>query len=455
MDSARPSKPRLLLFASGDFAFNLYWQSIMLYLLFYYTEALSLPVTTAAAIYTAASIWDGIANFVTGALIDRHPPRGGYARILMLGSIPLGLACVLTYVPPPVSGWKAIAFVAMGHLLFRTAYAGLNVPYLAMTARISSDSRDRAFVAGMRMLFGTIAWALVAWATVPVGTWLSGSKGAGAYLGAAIIFALLATAILLLVGRAYRGQAYVQQSEPTFVVTEVVSFLSNRAFVSLSLAMMAMIAAVTVLYKAVLYYFKYFLHDEAAGQSALAWMGLASGAAIPLWMLVQRRIGSRATWFAAATLCVAGLIAFSVMRIEQISAMQLFLVAMQASIVGLHFAFWAMLPNTIEFGERTTGLRVEGVVFGLASLLQRVAIGLATAALGTGFWASGYVANVEQSAATLSGMYWTIVLIPTGFFAVSCLFMLMNPLRHGAHRRIVEELEAEAASLPGIRGSTA
>jgi len=33
--SPRPTKARLLLFAFGDFAFNLYWQSIMLFLLFY------------------------------------------------------------------------------------------------------------------------------------------------------------------------------------------------------------------------------------------------------------------------------------------------------------------------------------------------------------------------------------------------------------------------------------
>ena len=37
---SRPSKPRLVLFAFGDFAFNLFWQSIMLFLLFYYTDAL-------------------------------------------------------------------------------------------------------------------------------------------------------------------------------------------------------------------------------------------------------------------------------------------------------------------------------------------------------------------------------------------------------------------------------
>ena len=44
MDATRPSKARLLLFAFGDFAFNLFWQSVMLFLLFYYTDALDIPI---------------------------------------------------------------------------------------------------------------------------------------------------------------------------------------------------------------------------------------------------------------------------------------------------------------------------------------------------------------------------------------------------------------------------
>ena len=52
--------------------------------------------------------------------------------------------------------------------------------------------------------------------------------------------------------------------------------------------MMAMIVAITVLNKSVLYYFKYLLNDPDAGQLALASMGIVSGIAIPLWMLLGR-----------------------------------------------------------------------------------------------------------------------------------------------------------------------
>jgi GPH family glycoside/pentoside/hexuronide:cation symporter len=120
--------------------------------------------------------------------------------------------------------------------------------------------------------------------------------------------------------------------------------------------------------------------------------------------------------------------------------MQAYLMAMQAMVVGLNFVFWAMLPNTIEYGEQRTGLRVEGAVFGMAALLQRVAIGIATAIIGLGFERAGYVANVGQSAATLTAMRLTIALVPLGFLALSCLLMAMNPLGRGEHARIVKTL---------------
>lgn len=443
---AAPVRFRLLLFAFGDFAFNLYWQSIMLFLLFYYTEALGLPVATAAAIYTVASIWDGLANFLAGTVADRREPGRGYGPLLMLGSVPLGIAFILTYAPPLATGWWGLATVFAGHLLFRTAYAAVNVPYLAMSARVSSDSRDRAFLAGMRMLFGTMAAVLVARGTLPLGAWLSGDAvPADAYLGAAILFAVLGTAILILVGASYREQVVPVRTDPPSLAASLRSLATNRAFVTLNLAMMAMIVAVTILNKSVLYYFKYFVGDAVAGQSALAWMGVVGAAAVPLWMLLQRGLGTRGLWFLAACACMAGLVLFAGTHIDKAGPMQLFLVAMQALIVGLHFAYWAMLPNTVEYGEQVTGLRVEGAVFGMAALLQRVAIGLATALLATGFDAAGYVANVQQSAGTLAAMRWTIALVPLVFLALSCVLMLFNPLGKGAHARIVKDLEERAA----------
>ncbi len=424
----RPSRPRLLLFAFGDFAFNLFWQSIMLFLLFYYSDALDLPIAVAATTYMIASVWDGIANFAAGVLVDRQHDRFRFGPLIATGAIPLGLGFVLTYMPPPATGRWMIAIVLLAHLLFRTAYAGVNVPYLAMSARISEEPGDRAFVAGMRMMFGTAAAVTVALFTVPVGRWLTGSSAAEAYFGAAIVFAIAGAAILVLVGLTYRDGAQAHRPLPGSLRAALLSLARNRAFVALNAAMMMMIVAITILNKSVLYYFKYLLSDPDAGQVALAWMGLVSGIAIPLWMLLGRHVGLRAIWLIAAGFGIAGLLVFSAVPFDTARSMQLFLIGMQVIIVGLNFVFWAMLPNTIEYGELQTGLHVEGTVFGVAALLQRVAIGIATAILGWGFASAGYVANIEQSAETLMRMRMTVVLAPLAFLALSCLAMLLNPL---------------------------
>jgi len=428
MEAARPSKPRLLLFSFGDFAFNLYWQSVMLFLLFYYTDALDLPIAVAATTYMIASVWDGIANFIAGILVDRRHATLRYGAILVAGAVPLGACFMLMYMPPLTSGGWAVASILAAHLLFRTAYAAVNVPYLAMTARVSADGGDRAFVAGMRMLFGTAAAVVIALCTVPVGRWLTGSTASQAYFGAAVLFAAMGTAILVLVGATYREGTTIERPMPGSVRAALVSLVHNRAFVTLSAAMMAMIVAITVINKSVLYYFKYLLDDPEAGQLALASMGVVSGVAIPLWMMLGRVVGLRALWFITAGLGIAALVLFAAIDVHESGLMQLFLITVQVMIVGLNFVFWAMLPNTVEYGERTTGLHVEGAVFGVAALLQRIAIGIATAILGWSFASAGYVANVQQSPDTLSGMRATIVIVPVIFLALSCLAMLSNPL---------------------------
>ena len=443
MKAVRPSKPRLLLFAFGDFAFNLYWQSVMLFLLFYYTDALDLPIAVAAMTYMIASVWDGVANLVAGIMVDRRHATLRYGAILLAGAVPLGACFMLMYMPPLMTGGWAIATILVAHLLFRTAYAAVNVPYLAMTARVSADGGDRAFIAGMRMLFGTAAAVVVALCTIPVGRWLAGATASQSYFASAILFAVVGTLILMLVGATYREGTTIQRPLPDSVRAVLVSLFRNRAFVTLSAAMMAMIVAITVINKSVLYYFKYLLNDPEAGQLALASMGVVSGVAIPLWMMLGRIVGLRALWFIAAGLGIAALGIFAAVDVHESALMQVFLIALQVMIVGLNFVFWAMLPNTVEYGEQATGLHIEGSVFGVASLLQRIAIGIATAILGWSFASAGYVANVQQSAGTLSGMRATIVVVPVLFLALSCVAMLSNPL--GRHPREKADLGAEPA----------
>ncbi|HEY2482076.1 MAG TPA: MFS transporter, partial [Caulobacteraceae bacterium] len=102
------------MFASGDFGFNLFWQSLMLYQLFYYTETLRIPMAEAATCYAIAAVWDGLASFAVGILTDRRGDERFYRRALILGAAPLGLSFVLSYSPPPAGGPWILARILGG-----------------------------------------------------------------------------------------------------------------------------------------------------------------------------------------------------------------------------------------------------------------------------------------------------------------------------------------------------
>lgn len=434
------SRLALAVFASGDFAFNLYWQSMMLYLLFYYTEAVHLPVATAALCYALVSVWDGAVSLAVGVLADRLGGERNHRMMLIGGAVPLGLSFVLAYVPPPFAGAGAIAWIVAGQVVLRTLYALVNIPYLAMSARISLDSGERALVAGGRMLAGTLAAVVVALGTLPIGSWLTGSHGPPAYAAAAALFAAIGSLVLVGVGLAYREDAIPAPREQVPLGRAMALAWRNPAFVTLGAAMSAMVVAVTMLDKSVLYYFKYALGDQAAGQLALGAMMAVSGAAIPAWLLVARRIGIRLLWFVAIALCIGDLGVFVVARLDTPPSVQAFLVVMQVATVGLNFALWAMLPDTVEYGQRDCGVRIEAVLYGYVALLQRLAIGAGTLLMG---YTLGDGA-LDRSQTEASAFRLTIALLPLLFLAVSGLLMLLNPLRRGSHDAILRDLEGRA-----------
>ena len=69
-------------YGSGDFAFNLYWQGISLYLFYFYTDVLGLPNAMAGIIYAIGSFWDAGTDPIMGYLADRRSHAGGAIALI-------------------------------------------------------------------------------------------------------------------------------------------------------------------------------------------------------------------------------------------------------------------------------------------------------------------------------------------------------------------------------------
>lgn len=430
-------------FAMGDLAGNFYWQSFQSFLLFYYTESVGLTPTTAGAIIMLASLWDGLIDPFIGAAADRTRTRwGAYRPYLLLGAPVLGVAFVLQYYRPPFEGIGLLIFVTATHFFFRSAYAMVNVPYVALSARITQDTAERSLLAGLRMLFATVAGIVVVAATQPVVAAVTERAGGQGYMVAAMIFALMASALFPIVF------AVVREAPPDHAASSARptmagiyrSVIRNRAFWTVIVGLCCLTLCATALMKSVLYYYKYRLLAEDDAKIALM-LGVGSALVyVPALMAAARRFGKRSIWLASCVAGLGGLAVLALVDIDRPWQMCAFIVYMHLPITGLGFGFWSMIPDTVEYGEWRSGVRAEAFIFGIGGFFAKSALGVSVFVFGAAFDAVGFVANQAQSASTLDGMKQIMVVMPAAGFAVAFVAMSLNPLRRGVHEAIVQDL---------------
>jgi GPH family glycoside/pentoside/hexuronide:cation symporter len=435
---------RILGFTVGDYAFNLYWQSVSLFLLFFYTDAVGLSAGIAGFIYMVASIFDAVIDPFMGAIADRTRTRWGrYRPYILFGAPFTGIAFMLLYYRPPLEGAGLALWMLAAHIIFRIAYTVASIPYTAMSARITRDSLERGTIAGGRIIFATLAGLTVASLTQPLAAMLGGGDTARGFFWAAGIFALIATIVLPLVFLATREPEETGLDKgPERLADYWPALRDNRALWVVVIAICTGVVCSTALGKSVLYYFKYYLGDEAAGRQALSVTAASGLLIVPAWVYVTKWIGKRAAWLAAVVWGLVGLGFFALVDIRSTGLAIGFFVWMHVTSLGLALGFWSLLPDTVEYGEWRTGMRTESFVFGLGAFFLKVALGLGAGLYGWLLELIGYRANVAQSVETLADMKLLMTALPAIGLVLAGAAMIFYPLRGRMHDDIVRELAA-------------
>ena len=102
---------------------------------------------------------------------------------------------------------------------------------------------------------------------------------------------------------------------------------------------------------------------------------------------------------------------------------------------------WALIPETIEYGEYKTGKRLSGMIYAIIGFFFK--FGLALGGIVPGFMLArfGYVANQVQTPEALEGILITTTIIPIIFLAVALIDISFYGLDDKRYHEIVTELE--------------
>jgi GPH family glycoside/pentoside/hexuronide:cation symporter len=163
------------------------------------------------------------------------------------------------------------------------------------------------------------------------------------------------------------------------------------------------------------------------------------------WTRAAHRTSKSAVLQTGLVINILAYLAFYFLRVETLPPFLALAALAGVGTAATVVAFWAMLPDTVEYGELKSGTRDEGMIFGLYQFAQKAASGLGVGLVGFILAAVDYQANTVQDAAVLDGIARMNFLIPTLSAAVTFGIVCFYPLRGRRHDRILEDLKRREA----------
>ena len=149
-------------YSLGDSAANFIFQTVMMFLMFFYTDVLGISGKIAGWIFLATRIWDAVNDPMMGAIADRTNTRWGKFRPwILLSAIPFGVIGILMFTAPNLSTTGKIIYAFITYNCMMMIYTVNNVPYCSLTGVLTGDSIERTGLAQYRFIFAMLATLVV------------------------------------------------------------------------------------------------------------------------------------------------------------------------------------------------------------------------------------------------------------------------------------------------------
>lgn len=398
-----------LSYGCGDLASNIIYSAMSTFLLFYYTDVIGVSAAAVGTIMLVSRVLDGISDLIMGVLIDRTKSKYGKARPWLLRmSIPFAIGAVLLFsVPMDWSEKGKLAYIFLTYnLVFTVIFTSINLPYATMNALLTQDQYERSLLNIYRMIFATIGTIFITTFTLPVVNFFGNDAKAWTYTF--IVFGILALVFFLITffGCKEKVGSHLDESiEQVHIPVKdgLKALIQNKYWLIMTATLLLIYISAAVNGGATVYYAQNILHNKEL-VSQLSWaMNLTQIVAMLLIAQFIKKYGKRNVLIAGSVITT---ISYGLMIFAPSNLTVVFVANMLRGVGGAGIAscMFAMVSDTIEYGEWKTGLRTEGLVNSASSFGQKLGNGLGTAIVGWILAFGGYVggAGVQSDSAILA-----------------------------------------------------
>ena len=450
-------------FGAGDMAQNLIYQTVSIWLLFFYTNVFGLKPGPAALMFLVVRLVDVLWDPVVGTIVDKGNPKWGkYRSWLILGGIPLvGLAILCFWNGLSASSDTVkLVYAYITYVGMSMCYTLVNVPYGALNASLTRDTNEITILTSTRMFMANLGALCVKSLPIIIAifapkvlneetgkmTAVYNTPEAGtAWFITYAIFAVVGLALLFFCFTQCKEKVVMDAKESANVkVSDLwMEFGRNKPLGVVAFFFITAFAMMSVSNAADAYFMSYNVEATPLLTTLFMWLGtIPAFIFMPLVPAIKRKIGKKGMFYLFLGVAIVGMaMMYTFVSIPATkSNFVLLCIAQFVKSTGIITAtgyMWALVPEVIAFGEYTSGKRIAGIVNALTGIFFKAGMALGGVVPGLVLAWVGFNADAAQQ-----GILWLVCVIPAVLLLLAIFIISKYELSDERMDEINKEIEA-------------
>ena len=421
-------------FGSGDMAQNLIYQTISIWLLFFYTNVFGLDPGVAAVMFLVVRLVDVLWDPIVGTIVDKGNPKWGkYRSWLILGGIPLVALAILCF----WNGFSgSLVYAYITYVGMSMCYTLVNVPYGALNASLTRDTNEITILTSTRMFMANLGALCVK--SLPLIIALFAPKvlnpetgkmtavyntpdAAHAWFITMTIFALAGLALLFFCFFQCKERVVMDEKESANVkVSDLwMEFGRNKPLRVVAFFFITAFAMMSVGNAADAYFMSYNVGATPLLTTLFMWLGtIPAFIFMPLVPAIKRKIGKKGMFYLFLGVAILGMAMMYTFVSIPATKNNFFLLCLaqfvkSTGIITATGYMWALVPEVISYGEYTSGKRIAGIVNALTGIFFKAGMALGGVVPGLVLAWVGFNADAaKQTPLAEQGILWLVCVIP-------------------------------------------
>ena len=436
-------------FGSGDMAQNLIYQTISIWLLFFYTNVYGLNPGTAALMFLVVRLVDVLWDPIVGTFVDKGNPRWGkYRSWLILGGIPLvGLSILCFW-----NGFSgSVIYAYITYVGMSMCYTLVNVPYGALNSSLTRDTNEITILTSTRMFMANLGALIVKSLPLVIAIYapkaangeaiINTPDAASAWFITMTIFALAGLALLIFCFGQCKERVVMDQKEAANVKV-------SDLWMELAFFFITAFAMMSVGNAADAYFMTYNVGATPMMTTAFMWLGtIPAFIFMPMVPAIKRAIGKKGMFYLFLGIAILGMaMMYIFVTFPALKQFWLLCIAQFVKSTGIIVAtgyMWALVPEVVSYGEYTSGRRIAGIVNALTGIFFKAGMALGGVVPGLVLAIVGFNAELpQQTALAEQGILWLVCVIPAILLLLAMWIISKYELEDDVIDKINMEIEA-------------